>query len=193
MKYLYHGIYLEHDFVDGETADFYAWKMTGSNYYGQYALVGPTGLIYFMDQYSINITNLANAIENIIYGDDTDPYMDGTDPSDGETGVDPYVDITGTIADDNWGVDESSVTVEVSVPDKGVISGDLTFDGTMLELDYEFDPDDPLPLDTEVTVVVNADDLASPPNSLPEYTYSFTTSSTSVETVSLGELKATFK
>ena len=193
MRYSYHGEYLDHDFIDGTQADFYAWKKTGSNYYGQMTLVGPNGLVYHLDDYAVNISLLSTKIENIIYGDDTDPYIDDIDPDDGDTNVDPSIDITGVIADDNWGVDESTVTVEVSVPGKGVIAGDLDFDGNMLELEYEFDPTDDLPLDTVVTVVVNADDLASPPNSLPEYTYSFTTATSDIETVSLGELKAEFK
>ncbi len=68
MKYSYHGQYLEHDFLDAVQADWSVWRQTGSTYYGQCALIGPDGKVYFMDTYSINITALSNSIEDIIYG-----------------------------------------------------------------------------------------------------------------------------
>ena len=68
MKYTYHGQVLDHDFLDATTIDFSMWKLTGSSWYGQCALVDRDGIVVWMDDYSIDFNGLSNAIEDIIYG-----------------------------------------------------------------------------------------------------------------------------
>ncbi|MCP4231428.1 MAG: hypothetical protein GY771_14945 [bacterium] len=65
MKYSYHGQVLDHDFLDAEESDYLAWK--GGVSYGQCSLVDPGGIVTWMDNYSIDIPALINAIEDIIY------------------------------------------------------------------------------------------------------------------------------
>lgn len=195
MKYQYHGQVLDHDFLDAEESDFWNWKMAGTAWYGQHALVGPTGLVYFLDNYDLDEQGMRNALESIIYGDDEAPYVSGLNPDDGDTGEDVDVNIRGHVKDDNWGVDEDTITVEVTVPGRGDVPGNLTITGNMLDFTYTFNPYDDLPYDTEVTVKVNASDLAEPPNAMPEFTYSFTTEGEPGSTVtpaSLGVIKATY-
>jgi hypothetical protein len=68
MKYSYHGQVLDHDFLDATESDFWAWKMPGTAWYGQCALVDYDGTVVWMDNYSINFSGLVDAIEGIIYG-----------------------------------------------------------------------------------------------------------------------------
>lgn len=69
MKYSYHSQVLDHDFLDADESDFWKWKMPGTAYYGQCSLVDYHGIVVWMDNYAINFNGLANAIEEIIYGD----------------------------------------------------------------------------------------------------------------------------
>jgi hypothetical protein len=68
MKYTYHGQVLDHDFLDAEQPDFVKWKITGSSWYGQCALVDREGIVVWMDDYAIDFNGLTDAIEEIIYG-----------------------------------------------------------------------------------------------------------------------------
>ncbi len=185
MKYQYHGQYLEHDFMDAEQSDWTAWKKAGSSYYGQTALVGPNGYIYFIDDYAFDEAGLTDALESIIYGDDDPPYVDGLNPDDGETDVDLDDNIKGHVKDDNWGVDEESVVVEASVFSRDVIEGTLSLTGTFFNFTYTLNPDDDLPHYAEVSVYVAADDLAG--NDV-EYEYSFSTRSFELEAPDDGEV-----
>jgi hypothetical protein len=65
MKYSYHGRVLYHDFLDAEESDFLAWQ--GGPSYGQCSLVDPNGIVTWMDNYSIDMPGLIDAIEDIIY------------------------------------------------------------------------------------------------------------------------------
>jgi hypothetical protein len=177
MKYQYHGQYLEHAFLDAEQSDWNNWKKAGSSYYGQTALVGPNGYVYFIDDYDLDETGLTTAIENIIYGDEDPPYVENLDPEDGETGVDLDDNIKGHVKDDCYGVDEESITVDVNTADRGEIPGSLNFTGDFLDFTYTFNPDDDLPHYSEIFVTVNAADLAEPPHYVEDYEYSFWTRS----------------
>jgi hypothetical protein len=177
MKYEYHGQYLEHNFLDAEESDWNNWKKAGSSYYGQTALVGPNGYIYFIDDYDLDEAGLTSAIENIIYGDEDPPYVENLNPEDGETDVDLDDNVKGHVKDDNFGVDEESVTVDVNTADRGEIPGSLNLTGDFLDFMYTFNPSDDLPHYSEIFVTVNAADLAEPPNEMDEYTYSFLTRS----------------
>lgn len=195
MKYSYHGQVLDHIFMDADETDFWAWVKAGSSYYGQCALVSPDGIVYFLDDYDINMNNLSDAIERIIYGESSDtdpPYVYYQLPAEGATEVNPVTNIKVRMKDDGYGIDES--TFEMTVTAGGnPVAGDISEENQSNFLDYRivFDPDDPLPTETQVTVSVEADDLVG--NHM-EDEWSFTTASNpGIESVSLGEIKAVFK
>jgi hypothetical protein len=132
--------------------------------------------------------DICEAVERTYYNDYDAPYVTDLDPDEGETDVNLDTDIDGSIVDDGYGVDESSVTVDVASVARAEITGQLTLDGDMFEISYEFEPDAPLPHFTEIIVTVDAADLYSPPNEMGEYTYSFWTRSFHLEAPDNGEV-----
>ncbi len=115
-------------------------------------------------------------------------------PSDGATGRNPETDIKGRLSDDGFGVDISTVTFEVTYPGSGgPIDGDLSEEAGSTFLNYLllFDPDAILPEQTEITVEIWAEDLVGNDDTT---TWTFTTGDlVGIKSVSIGELKATFK
>ena len=115
-------------------------------------------------------------------------------PDDGDTNVNPEADIKGRLSDDGFGIDVDTVTFEVTYPGSGgPVPGTFSEDYGSSFLDYKliFDPDDPLPEQTEITVEIWAEDLLGNDDTT---TWSFTTGDlVGIESVSIGELKATFK
>jgi len=173
-KFTYFGHTLPTTFLDGDTSSWVDWQ-EGTTY-PQSVVVGANDIVYYhyTGYYSVGI---CEAIERTYYNDYDAPYVDDLDPEDGEADVALDTDIEGTIVDDGYGIDEASVVVEVTTSAGGTPPGDLSFNGDMLELDYSFEPSDPLPHFVEVTVTASADDLYDPPNVMDEYSYSFWTRS----------------
>jgi hypothetical protein len=173
-KFTYFGHTLPTTFLDGDASSWAAWQ-DGTGY-PQSVVVGANDIVYYhaTGYYSAGI---CEAIERTYYNDYDAPYVDDLDPEDGETDVALDTDIEATIVDDGYGIDEASVVVVVTTSAGDTPSGDLSFNGDILELDYSFDPNDPLPHFVEVTVTASADDLYDPPNEMSEYSYSFWTRS----------------
>jgi hypothetical protein len=162
-------------FLDGESSDWTAWKKSSSGI-PQAFIIGPTGYCYLskLGYGGGSYTDFINTFDMIIYGDEDPPYVDGQIPEDGDTDVSLSYNVSGHIKDDNYGVDEDSVEVDVYTTVKGDIPGVLTLTGDFLDFMYSFNPDDPLPHYIEVSVYVAASDLADHD---VEYEYSFWTRS----------------
>jgi hypothetical protein len=127
----------------------------------------------------------------LIYGDEDPPYVTNPGPSDGADDIPVTRNITCRVKDDNYGVEESSLDMTVTVPGRGEVEGVLTVTGNFLNFNLTFNPDDDLPYDTDVTVSVDADDLEG--NAMETETWTFhTESDTSVAPASLGHIKADF-
>ena len=192
-KFTYYGRVLGQRFLDGNMSDANAWDHSG--YVPINAVVGVNGIVYYHDV-GYDHDGVVAAIERTIYGagSDTDaPYVDSSDPGDGDTGVDPNTDIDINLVDDGFGIDVSTLDVQVSYDGKTQINGDLTGDNVVdfLDMDLTFDPDDPLPENTEITVTIWAEDLLGNDDTT---TWTFETGDlVGIKSVSIGELKATFK
>ncbi len=173
-------------FLYGVGSDWTAWKKSSSGV-PQTFIIGATGYCYLskLGYGGGSYTEFIDTFEDIIYGDDDPPYVDGLNPDDGETGVDLDDNIKGHVKDDTWGVDEESVVVEASVFSRDVIEGTLTLTGGFFNFTYTLNPDDDLPHYAEVFVYVAADDLAG--NDV-EYEYSFSTRSFELEAPDDGEV-----
>lgn len=184
-KFTYFGHTLPTTFLDGDTISWADWQ--DGTTYPQSIVVGPNDVVYYHAT-GYSSSGICDAIERIYYDDFDPPYVTDLDPDDGETDVTLSTDIEGTIVDDGYGIDEASVSVEVTTSARDTLSGDLSFGGDMFELDYSFDPNDLLPHFVEVTVTVNADDLYDPPNEMDEYSYSFTTRSFNLQNPQNGEV-----
>jgi hypothetical protein len=161
-------------FIDGETSDWNAWKKSSSGV-PQTFIIGPTGYCYLSKLgYGGTYSDFIDAFDGVIYGDDDPPYVDDTNPDDGATDVGLGGNISGHIYDDNWGIDEDSVEVDIYTLTRGDIPGSLNITGDFLDTTYSFNPDDSLPHYIEIYVYVAADDLA---RHEMEYEYSFMTRS----------------
>jgi hypothetical protein len=158
-------------FLDGESADWTEWYLDG--YIPLNYVVGVNGLIYYGDA-GYYESAISSAIERTIYPDPDSPYVEDLDPDDGETDVNLNKSIKGHIVDDNWGIDEDTISVDATVFGRDDIAGDLSLTGDFFDFTYTLNPDDDLPHYAEVFVYVAADDLAS--NEV-EYEYSFWTRS----------------
>ncbi|MCP4230282.1 MAG: Ig-like domain-containing protein [bacterium] len=178
------------------TSDYNAWRESNENGVPLSAVIGKTGLCYYKGYgYGGNYQPYIDAIDRTVDPDNSPPYVFYRNPNDGASGVGVNTDVKARLSDDGYGIDVDSVTIDVEYPGSGgPIDGNQTEEGGSTFLQYLglFDPDDPLPYDTEITVRVNAEDLDN--NTMTEEVWTFTTGSeASIETVSLGELKATFK
>lgn len=150
--------------------------------------MGANDLVYYHGVGSPASADICEAVERTYYNDYEAPYVTDMDPDEGEIDVNLNTDIEGSIVDDGYGVDESSVTVDVATAARGEIAGQLTLGGDMLEIEYEFEPDAPLPHFTEILVTVDAADLYNPPNEMGEYTYTFWTRSFHLEAPDDGDV-----
>ena len=159
------------------------------------AVIGKTGLCYYKGYgYGGSYQTYIDAINRTVDPDSDAPYVHYKSPSDGATNVDPATDIKARLTDDGYGIDLSSVTIEVEYPGSGgPIAGTLSEESGSNFIYYKgvFDPSSDLPLDTLITVTVNAEDLNN--NTMTPEIWTFNTSATGVESASLGEIKATFK
>lgn len=189
-KYLYSGRTLPQDFLDAETSDFYNWRMTGSGWYSQTSVVGTTGKIYWMEAYSFNQTEILKALRRTINGDTAAPYCHSESPAPNATGVNVNANISVNVKEDGSGVDRASLKMEVTVPGDAAVPGRLNVTGNFLDFRLDFDPDNPLPANTRVTVKVDAKDLFN--NVMPTHQWEFTTGTSTIEPTSFGKVKATF-
>ncbi len=190
-KYNYYGHTLPQDFLDAETNDFYTWRIPGNGYYSQTSVVGTNGYIYWMEAYSFSETEIKNALRRTINGDTTPPYCSDPYPSPGATGVDVNTFIYCKVKDAGSGVQYSSVKMTVTAGGNNV-GGNLDIQGNFLEYELKFYPTNPLPGNTLITVKVDAKDLFG--NTMPTYTWTFTTLNNSAITpTSFGRIKAQFK
>lgn len=188
---MHFGRTLPQDFLDAETSDFYNWRMTGSGWYSQTSVVGTTGKIYWMEAYSFNEAEIVKALRRTINGDTKAPYCHSPSPTPNATGVNVNTNIAVNIKEDGSGVDRASVKVAVTVPDDAAVSGKLAITGNFLDFRLVFDPDNPLPADTKVTVKVDGKDLFN--NVMSTYQWQFTTGASTVTPTSFGKVKATFR
>ncbi|UCE27013.1 MAG: hypothetical protein JSW52_11800 [Candidatus Coatesbacteria bacterium] len=148
-------------FTNLETSDWNAWKITTSSGVPQTFIIGPTGYCYLSKLgYGGTYSEFEDAFDAVIYGDEDPPYLEDMNPEDGDTDVSLSYNISGHIIDDNYGLDEDSIEVDVYTLVKGDIPGDLNLSGDFLDTSYSFNPDDPLPHYIEVFVYVAASDLA---------------------------------
>ena len=126
-----------------------------------------------------------------IYGIEFDgdpPYLDNEDPAPSATGVDVDKDIVFNLKDDDSGVDQSTVIIQIHrgsgweivwSSDTEQLS-DVTVTKNVISagnIQYTIDPDLVFPWNQTVQVRVQADDLFVPTNSL-DTTYSFQTDTT---------------
>jgi hypothetical protein len=164
--------------------------MPGSGWYSQTSVVGTNGKIYWMEAYSFNEAEIVKALRRTINGDTKAPYCHSPSPTPNATGVDVNTNIAVNVKEDGSGVDRDSVKMVVTVPDDAAVSGKLTLTGNFLDFRATFDPDNPLPPNTKVTVKVDGKDLFN--NVMPSYEWQFTTGASNVTPTSFGKVKATF-
>ncbi|NIT35463.1 MAG: hypothetical protein GTN49_03005 [candidate division Zixibacteria bacterium] len=189
-KYLHFGRKLPQDFLDAEVSDFYNWRKTSSSWYSQTAVVGTTGKIYWLEAYSFNEGEIIKALRRTINGDTKPPYCHSANPVPNATNVGVNANIYVNIKEDGSGVDRDSVKMVVTVPGDAVVPGKLNFSGNFLDFRLEFDPTNPLPAYTKVTVKVDGKDLFN--NVMPTYQWQFTTGPSAVTPTSLGKVKAVY-
>ena len=128
----------------------------------------------------INITVYAedtsnnSAQETVSYtvistSDTTPPYTDDYEPEKSETDVSPSTNIVVHVKDAGDGVDNGSIAMTV----KGSgVSPNIT--GTSADYTLTYDPPTNFNWGEVINVTVDADDLASTPNSMDQDTYEFT-------------------
>ena len=178
------------DFLDGETSDFYNWRMPGSGWYSQTSVVGTNGKIYWMEAYSFNETEIVKALRRTINGDTAAPYCHSPSPAPDSTNVNVNTNINVNMKDDGSGVDRGSIQMSVTVPNDAVVPGVLNVTGNFLDFRLEFDPTSPLPSNTRVTVKVDGKDLFN--NTMTSYEWSFTTGVSNIAPTSVGKIKGLF-
>lgn len=189
-KYLHFGRTLPQDFLDAETTDFYNWRMPGSGWYSQTSVVGTNGKIYWMEAYSFNETEIVKALRRTINGDTAAPYCHSANPAPNSSNVDVNTNIYVNVKDDGSGVDRSSIQMSVTVPGDAVVPGVLNITGNFLDFRLEFNPTNPLPPNTRVTVKVDAKDLFN--NVMTSYQWSFTTGASNITPTSVGKIKGLY-
>ncbi len=189
-KYEYYGRTLPQDFLDAEVNDFYNWRKTNSSWYSQTAVVGTTGKIYWLEDYSFNETEIVKALRRTINGDTEAPYCHSVNTEPDATNVNVNMNISVNVKEDGSGVDRDSIKMQVIVRGDAVVPGKLDISGNFLDFRLVFDPDSPLPANTKVTVTVDAKDLFG--NAMQSYQWQFTTGALTVKPTSFGKVKATF-
>ena len=102
--------------------------------------------------------------------DTSPPYVSGRDPAPGTMRVPLAANIVLDVKDDGSGVDQTSIVMRVN----GLEVAPATT-GTPADYTLSYDPPSDFSYSEEVTVTVDAADLASPANVMPRVTYSFTT------------------
>lgn len=124
-------------------------------------------------------SEIANGRDPLDPGDDlgaAPPYTDGHDPAPGETEVSPETDIVVHVKDDGAGVDESSIVMTV----EGVaVTPSIT--GAPHDFTLTYVPPAPFDSGEVINVTIDAVDLASSPNAMPQDAYFFTIEVTGVE------------
>ncbi|NQT82533.1 DUF5011 domain-containing protein, partial [bacterium] len=102
--------------------------------------------------------------------DNTPPFTSGHLPARGAVDVPIDTDISFHITDAREGVDKSSILLTVN---GASVAPAIT--GTPADYLVSYNPSSDFGYSTSVTVSIDAQDLASPPNMMPRQTYSFTT------------------
>jgi hypothetical protein len=100
-------------------------------------------------------------------GDSAAPYTSGHFPEKGAVGFYKDSNIVVHLQDSGDGVDQSSIVMTVNGQ---TVSPTITGSAS----DYTLTYDPPNPLEGDVVVRINAQDLANPPNVMPQETYTFT-------------------
>jgi len=99
------------------------------------------------------------------------PYTTGWDPADGATNVPTDTEIVVHVKDDGKGVDQSTIVMKVNGQ---VVTPTIT--GTTADYTLTYKPTTDFGYGQVVWVTVDAADLNTPPNAMPQDKYSFTTS-----------------
>ena len=114
---------------------------------------------------------MSDSYSFIIEFDTTPPYVYNLDPQSGETEVALETDIYFEVMDDGLGVDETTLQVflngDIIVPALTPINDGLGFEAL-------YDPPQNFDYNDEVTISITVYDLATPPNGLINYSYTFT-------------------
>ncbi len=137
----------------------------------------------------------------VYLNDDWDPpYVANQDPSPGETGVPYSADIVYHVKDDDAGIRSGSVTSDTLVvtdDTNGVVTGNYTANYTDLnDVVVTFDPDNNFSEGAVITVTVGPtghEIKDAVGNVMDTETWNFTVTTAGVESVSVGEIKATWK
>ncbi|MBC8384544.1 MAG: PKD domain-containing protein [Candidatus Cloacimonetes bacterium] len=102
------------------------------------------------------------------------PYIGDLNPAADEYDVPVDTNIEFHIYDDDAGVDINSIIVDVHGTAYSIANGNLGYSGTSDDYLLTIDPDNNFDSGQEVTVTVNASDLAFIPNQLIDHSYMFT-------------------
>ena len=108
--------------------------------------------------------SLGSAVE-----DTTPPYTSGHNPAKNATGVAKDTNIEVHIKDDGSGVDQSSIVMAV---EGNQVTPTIT--GTPADYTLTYNPSADFDHDQVVDITIDASDLATPPNVMPQDSYSFT-------------------
>ncbi|MFH1714026.1 MAG: fibronectin type III domain-containing protein [Candidatus Nealsonbacteria bacterium] len=123
-----------------------------------------------------NITDYNISFSVAAAPDTTWPTISGHSPAEGASVIEPNTNISVSISDSESGVDVSTIVMTV---EGAVVSPDLSGSPSSYTLIY--DPSVNFNYDQVVDVTVDASDLASTPNVMPQDSYSFTIKSEPVE------------
>lgn len=105
----------------------------------------------------------------VISQDRTPPYVTGLNPAPNARNVANDATLSATVVDEQSGVDIQTVMLEV---DGKIVPPEISVRGRAATLSYQ--PALPWPYNANVSVLVRAQDLATPPNRMEAQAYSFT-------------------
>ena len=152
--------------VNTETRQILDFKL-GSLYDGSMNLNGTIDEVRIYNRALTEDEILAHYQEGL--EDTTPPYTSGHNPAKDATGISRDTSIVVHIKDGGDGVDQSSIVMTV----EGTTVTPATT-GTANDYTLTYDPPTDFDYDQVVDVTVNATDLASPANVMPQDSYSFT-------------------
>ncbi len=104
-------------------------------------------------------------------GDYAAPWVADSSPGDGDSGVPPESDILIRLNDLGSGV--NTLSIQLTVAGVAVPPGGFQVSGTLDSLEITYTPEIPFTAGSTIEVVISAEDLASPPNVLESYAWSF--------------------
>ena len=143
----------------------------GDNYKDWVTSLGPVYDSTWWDV--LHITWYFPVLMQPLSAQDTTPYTTGHNPAKGATGVAPDTNIVVHVKDDGTGVDQDSIVMTV---EGETVTPSVS--GAPSDYTLTYDPPADFEHSQVVDVTVDARDLASPPNVMPQDAYSFTIAAT---------------